>query len=100
LALGPFAFFGGTPGQKLPALEAMKVARHSKGNAQGIKAERPQIRIVPRSQFERPTSLDDLIERLFGQVTPQGLATRKNLELCPRKLRVSTYPPHVRRRKR
>jgi hypothetical protein len=32
---------------------------------------------VPLSQFERLKTLDDLIARLFGQVTPRGLANLK-----------------------
>jgi hypothetical protein len=67
LELGPFAFFGGPAGQKLPSLAAMKIARHSKGNAQGIKTERPQIRIVPLAKFERLKTFDELVARLFGQ---------------------------------
>jgi hypothetical protein len=30
LALGPFGFFGGAPGQPLPGLSGMKVGRHAR----------------------------------------------------------------------
>ena len=30
----------------------MKIGRHTKGNAQGVKAERPMIRKIPLSRFE------------------------------------------------
>lgn len=66
LDLGPFAFFGGAPGEKLPDITGMKIGRHTKGNAQGVKAERPNIRTVPLSQFEELRDIDDVVERLFG----------------------------------
>lgn len=66
LDLGPFAFFGGTPGEKLPSLQAMKTAKHTKGNAQGIKAERPNIRLVPLSRFTPLETMDDVVEKLFA----------------------------------
>lgn len=66
LELGPFAFFGGGPGEKLPDLSAMKVGRHTKGNAQGIKAARPSIREVPLRRFERIADIGGLVTRLFG----------------------------------
>lgn len=72
LALGPFAFFGGLPGKPLPDLDGMKVARHTKGNAQGIKAERPNHREVPLTRFQPAASIDDVVTYLFGPVNQQG----------------------------
>lgn len=66
LALGPFLFLGGAPGEPLPDLTACKVARHSKGNALGHKAERPNLRVVPRSGFKRLESIEALYSALFG----------------------------------
>ena len=66
LDLGPFAFFGAAPGAKLPDISGMKVGRHTKGNAQGVKAERPNIRTIPLSQFETLPDVDTVVERLFG----------------------------------
>jgi hypothetical protein len=66
LQLGQFLFFGGTPGQPLPPLDGFPVARHSKANAQGIKAERPDIRVVPRARFQRLDSIPALHRALFG----------------------------------
>jgi len=65
LELGPFRWFGATPGSPLPAL-GDKLARHSKANAGGIKAERPAHRIVRGGLFERIDSIDALVDRLFG----------------------------------
>ncbi len=60
LEMGPFLFFGGAAGEPLPSLEGMRVARHSKGNAEGFKAERPEIREVPvgRSPRRRATETE------------------------------------------
>jgi hypothetical protein len=66
LDLGPFAFFGGPPGKPLPDISGMNVGRHSKGNAKGVKAERPMIRKIPLSRFEKIADLDALVARLFG----------------------------------
>ena len=36
LELGPFLYFGGEPGRKLPNIDSFKTAKHSKANAQGV----------------------------------------------------------------
>lgn len=66
LGLDPFLFFGGAPGTPLPSLACHKVAKHNKGNAQGIKAARPNIRIVPNSHFTRIGTIEQLYVQLFG----------------------------------
>ena len=68
LELGPFLWFGSRPGHKLPSLTSFKVAKHTKGDATGRKAERPNIRVVPKSKFDQLASVDELLERLFGEV--------------------------------
>jgi hypothetical protein len=65
LSLGPFMWFGGEPGERLPEL-GDRVARHTKGNAQGVKTERPDHRIVRKGAFEVIGSMEALAERLFG----------------------------------
>lgn len=67
LDLGPFLFFGADPGRRLPSLEMFKTAKHTKGNAQGVKAERPHIRQVPHSAFVKLNDTKALYQRLFGQ---------------------------------
>lgn len=66
LELGPYLFFGGPPGQPLPAIADFKVAKHAKGNAQGIKLERPNVRVIPKSRFETLPSVSELVFKLFG----------------------------------
>jgi hypothetical protein len=70
LDLGPFLRFGGTPNQPLPSLSHFRVAKHTKGNAEGRKAERPNIRVVPKSHFTSLATIDDVIDRLFGVASP------------------------------
>lgn len=72
-----YLFFGGKPGQNLPSLKGFEVARHTKANAQGKKAERPAIRVVPRKCFEVINSTKDLVECLFGLRDPVGMETAR-----------------------
>ena len=65
LELGPFLFFGGSAGQPLPSLDDMRVAKHTKANAQGVKAERPEIRVVPKGQFTKIETIEQVYAQLF-----------------------------------
>lgn len=66
LDLQSFLWFGGLPGEPLPDIAGLKIARHTKGDKDGVKAERPNHRIVPRSRFEKLNTLDEVLARLFG----------------------------------
>jgi hypothetical protein len=68
LGLDSYLWFGGAPGEPLPDIRQMKVAKHTKGNAEGTKTERPNHRLVPRSHFERLDTLDAVLDRLFGRL--------------------------------
>jgi hypothetical protein len=61
-----YLFFGGEPGQPLPSLEGLKVAKHTKANAEGVKTERSAVRVVPKSRFVPISSTRELVGRLFG----------------------------------
>lgn len=61
-----YLFFGGEPGQPLPSLEGLKVARHTKANADGVKTERTAVRVVPKSRFVPVPSTRELVGCLFG----------------------------------
>ncbi len=65
LALGPFFVFGGSAGTPLPDISDLKVAKHTKANAQGVKAERPAVRTVPKGKFERIETAEALYDWLF-----------------------------------
>ena len=64
--LGPFFYLGGKPGGKLPDLDSFKTAKHTKGNAQGVKAEKPNHRVINKGEFTRIDSIEDLWHHLFG----------------------------------
>ncbi|GAB2580737.1 hypothetical protein GCM10027034_09760 [Ramlibacter solisilvae] len=66
LDLGPFYWFGAQPGQPLPELTSFPVAEHTKGNAQGVKALRPNLRTLPLSAFDHVPTIPKLAEKLFG----------------------------------
>ncbi|RKT44879.1 hypothetical protein [Thiocapsa rosea] len=65
LRLGPFLFFGSAPGDPLPSIEKLKIAKHTKANAEGRKTERPAIRIVTKGDFETYGTIDELYHALF-----------------------------------
>jgi len=61
-----FLWFGSQPGEPLPDLSERKQAKHTRGNAQGIKPIRTNTKVIPKSAFERVASFAELSERLFG----------------------------------
>ena len=65
MELRPFLFFGGSAGLPLPSLDGFKVAKHTKANVEGIKAERPKIREIPKSQFRECETVQEIYELLF-----------------------------------
>ncbi|MGR0480818.1 MAG: hypothetical protein ACTFAL_05275 [Candidatus Electronema sp. V4] len=68
LKLGPFLWLGGEPGKPLPDISNFKVARHTKGDATGRKAERPMLRVVPKGRFREIKTITELVEVLFGDI--------------------------------
>lgn len=69
LKIGRYLWFGGPAGQALPDLGS-KVARHSKANSIGVKAERPMHRELAKSRFEALAEIGPLVSRLFGSRQP------------------------------
>lgn len=67
--LGPFLWFGGQPGEPLPPL-GDRVGKHTKGDRTGLKAERPNIRILAKGQFSVLATMDDVTQALFGAASP------------------------------
>ena len=66
LKLGPFLFFGDNAGKPLPDLSNYRIAKHNRGNAQGVKAERPNIRVLNKGNFTKFASVEELFDVLFG----------------------------------
>lgn len=65
LELGPFLFFGAAPGYPLPDISDFRVAKHTRANAEGFKAERQDIRVVSKGQFRRFETISELYGGLF-----------------------------------
>jgi hypothetical protein len=71
LLLGPFLWFGGIAGERIPPL-GEKTARHTKPNAMLEKADRPRHRVIAKNRFASLETIDDVIEKLIGSRHPQG----------------------------
>lgn len=68
-----YRFFGNNAGSPLPCLADYPPAKHTKGNKDGLKAERPAIRVVPIRDFAKINTTTDLVTRLFGLDSPIGI---------------------------
>ena len=78
-AITGWRWFGGLAGKALPDLGERK-ARHTRANAQGVKAERPNVRALPASRFTRVGNIAELTDLLFDR---DGLASiRRHLANC------------------
>jgi hypothetical protein len=65
LELGPFLFFGSEAGKPLPDVGDFKTAKHTKANAEGVKKERPDVRVVKKNQFETYETIEAIFDVLF-----------------------------------
>jgi hypothetical protein len=65
LAIDRYYWFGGKAGTALPDL-GPRVARHSKGNSEGEKNDRPIHRVLTRGRFEALANISEVVEKLFG----------------------------------
>jgi hypothetical protein len=68
ILLGPYFWFGGKPGERLPDIAQFKTAKHVRANSKGVKNERPNHRLIPKSKFERVADAEGIILRLFGDL--------------------------------
>jgi hypothetical protein len=68
LAIGPYLWFGGAPGEPLPSL-GDRAVRHTRANAGGVKAERSAHRLVGRNRFTLLKDIGPVANALFGSVT-------------------------------
>ncbi len=65
MELGPFLWFGDEPGKPLPAL-GDRAGKHTKGDRAGVKAVRPNIRVVGKARFQQMDTIDSVVRALFG----------------------------------
>ncbi len=63
-----YLFFGADAGQPLQLRDDFKVGKHTKGNKDGVKAERQSIRVIPKGRFEPIETTTGLVKKLFGLV--------------------------------
>ena len=63
--LGPLLWYGNNPGEPLPPL-GDRIGKHSKGDQYGVKAERPNVRVINKGQFRAITTVNELATQLFG----------------------------------
>jgi hypothetical protein len=61
-----FLWFGNAPGERLSEIANFKIAKHTKGNAQGFKAKRQNLRVIPKGDFTPVETIDKLVLKLFG----------------------------------
>ena len=59
MELGPHLWLG---------LEAGKPLRHAKADKTGVKAERPNLRMVAKSSFKSLRTMDEVVEEMFGSL--------------------------------
>ncbi|WP_022685341.1 hypothetical protein [Sphingomonas phyllosphaerae] len=58
-------WFGAAPGKPLPDV-GTKVAKHSRANSHGVKAERQKHRVLSLSRFKRLDDIAHLADHMFG----------------------------------
>jgi hypothetical protein len=61
LHLGPFFYFR----VDTASLGGCKIAKHTKGNKDGVKVERQNLRVVPKRSFTKFESIEDIYAQLF-----------------------------------
>jgi hypothetical protein len=66
LELGPFYWFGGKPGKKLPSIAHYPRPLRTTHNKQGTRPLRQNHRIIPANKFSLLPTLSDVLEALFG----------------------------------
>lgn len=66
--IAEFLWFGSAPGESLPPL-GDRIAKHTKGDKFGHKAERTNVRILNKGQFTKISSIPALADCLFGEIS-------------------------------
>ena len=64
LDLGSFYYYGPKAGMPLTSL-GEKIAKHVKGDKDGFKAERPNIRVLSRGEFTKIPTILEIYDELF-----------------------------------
>lgn len=72
LDMGPFFWFGGPPGAPTPPLDAYAASLRPTRNRDGVRPVRQNHVDVPGSAFRELAALSDVLEALFGPLTPDA----------------------------
>ena len=65
MKLGPFLYFGDKAGKPMRSISDRKTAKHTKGNKDGFKAERQNLRVLNKGDFNLLSSIDAIYTQLF-----------------------------------
>lgn len=76
LNMGPYFWFGGTPGQPLPAIDCYPNALRSTRNKEGMRPVRANHHEVPGSAFMQRNSFMEVLEDLLGDLGKEEDAGR------------------------
>jgi hypothetical protein len=68
LELKSYRWLGARPGKRLSDNSKWKIAKHPKANAQGIKLEKPNHKVVPIGDFEKLDTMEAVLRKLFGRL--------------------------------
>jgi len=68
LDLGPYYWFGDSPGQPLPDIGNYSTPLRATHNKDGVRPPRPNHRLIPKGAFKRLNSLDAVLVNLFGSI--------------------------------
>ena len=61
-----FLWFGARAGWTLPDISMGKVVKHTKGDSEGTKLDRPNLREVKKSDFVEVRGVEELLDLLLG----------------------------------
>lgn len=70
LDMGPYYWFGGFPGAPLPPIDHYEIPLRPTHNGEGVRPKRTNHRLVPKTAFQPVGSLEEILERLFGNLPP------------------------------
>ena len=66
LDMGPFYWFGGSPGEPLPPIDQFDSPRRPTHNKDGVRPLRKNHRSVPSGSFQPLATMDEVLVALFG----------------------------------
>jgi hypothetical protein len=77
LALGPFLWFGGAPGEPLPRIGDYAVPLRATHNKAGVRPPKTRHRLVPNKKICKLDTLVMVVEKLFGPLPAQTQSVGK-----------------------